>query len=116
MELDKVISLDGEGLVVRKPNTPYITGRSNHALKVKQYQDTECTVMAYKAGKGKYAGKVGSLKCQLPSGIIFYIGSGLSDKQRQSPPKIGSIITFKYYGRTKNNIPRFPVFLRIRQP
>ena len=115
-ELDKVISLGGEGLVVRKPEMPYLTGRSSYALKVKQYQDTECTVIAHKAGKGKYVGKVGSLQCQLPSGVTFYIGSGLSDQQRQYPPKIGSIITFKYYGRTKNNIPRFPVFLRIRQP
>ena len=114
-ELDKVISLGGEGLVVRNPDTAYQTGRSNQALKVKQYQDTECTVIAHKEGKGKYAGKLGSLQCQLPSGITFYIGSGLSDQQRQSPPKIGCIITFKYYGLTKNNIPRFPVFLRIRQ-
>ena len=114
-ELDKVISLDGEGLVVRKPDIQYHTGRSNHALKVKQYEDTECTVIAHKAGKGKYAGKVGSLHCLLPSGITFYIGSGLSDQQRQYPPKIGSIITFKYYGLTKNNIPRFPVFLRLRK-
>lgn len=114
-ELDKVISLGGEGLVVRKPDTPYLTGRSNYALKVKQYQDTECTVIGHKAGKGKYTGKLGSLQCQLPSGITFYIGSGLSDQQRQSPPKIGSIITFKYYGLTKNKKPRFPVFIRIRQ-
>jgi len=116
MALDKVTSLGGEGLVVRKPNIPYLTGRSNQSLKVKHYQDTECTVIAHKEGRGKYAGKVGSLHCQLPSGLTFYIGSGLSDKQRQYPPKIGSIITFKYYGLTNNNIPRFPVFLRIRQP
>lgn len=115
-ELDKVVSLGGEGLVVRNPTTPYLMGRSNLSLKVKDYQDTECTVIAYKEGKGKYAGKVGSLHCQLPSGLSFYIGSGLSDQQRQSPPKIGSIITFKHYGFTNNNIPRFPVFLRIRQP
>jgi len=116
MELDKVISLGGEGLVVRKLNIPYLTGRSNQSLKVKHYQDTECTVIAHKEGRGKYAGKVGSLHCQLPSGLTFYIGSGLSDQQRQYPPKIGSIITFKFYGLTNNNIPRFPVFLRIRQP
>lgn len=116
IELDKVISLGGEGLVVRKSNIPYLTGRSNQSLKVKHYQDTECMVIAYKEGKGKYAGKIGSLHCQLPSGLAFHIGSGLSDQQRQSPPKIGSIITFKYYGLTNNNIPRFPVFLRIRQP
>ncbi|PHS32645.1 MAG: DNA ligase [Methylophaga sp.] len=115
-ELDKVISLGGEGLVVRKPSLPYHSGRSSFALKVKQYQDTECTVIAHKEGKGKYTGKLGSLQCQLPSGVIFYIGSGLSDQQREYPPSIGSIITFKYYGLTKNNKPRFPVFLRIRQP
>lgn len=114
-ELDKVISFKGEGLVVRKPDIPYYTGRSKHALKVKQYQDAECTVIAHKAGKGKYIGKVGSLQCQLPSAVTFYVGSGLSDQQRLSPPKIGSIISFKYYGLTKNNIPRFPVFLRIRK-
>lgn len=114
IELNKVISLGGEGLVVRKADSPYHTGRSNHALKVKQYHDAECTVIGHKPGKGKYIGKVGSLHCQLLSGITFYIGSGLSDKQRQSPPEIGKLITFKYYGFTKNNKPRFPVFLRIR--
>lgn len=114
-ELDRVIALGGEGLVVRKPNTPYQTGRSSVAMKVKQFQDTECTVIAYKAGKGKYTGQTGALQCQLTSGISFFIGSGLSDKQRQIPPKIGSQITFKYYGFTKNNKPRFPVFLRVRQ-
>ena len=114
-KLSNVIALGGEGLVVRNPNTPYQTGRSSSALKVKQYQDTECTVIAYKAGKGKYTGKTGALQCQLTSGIRFFVGSGLSDQQRQTPPKIGSLITFKYYGLTKNNKPRFPVFLRVRQ-
>jgi len=115
-KLDKIVSLGGEGLVVRKPENQYHTGRSSYDLKVKQYQDTECTVIGHKEGKGKYVGMLGSLQCQLPSGVTFYIGSGLSDQQRQFPPVIGSIITFKYYGFTKNNIPRFPVFLRIRHP
>ncbi len=45
---------------------------------------------------------------------IIKIGSGLSDAQRVNPPKIGAIITFKYYGLTSKGNPRFPVFLRIR--
>ncbi|MCW1338375.1 DNA ligase, partial [Campylobacter jejuni] len=28
--------------------------------------------------------------------------------------KIGSIVTYKFNGLTKNFLPRFPVFLRIR--
>jgi len=113
-ELNEIISLGGEGLVVRKPALPYQTGRSSNALKVKQYQDTECTVIGFKAGKGKYEGQTGALHCQLASGLKFYLGSGLSDQQRQHPPKIGSRVTFKYYGFTKNKIPRFPVFMRER--
>ena len=48
--------------------------------------------------------------------IRFKIGSGFSDKDRVSPPPIGSIITYKYYGLTKNGLPRFPIFLRVRSP
>ena len=113
-DLKRITALGGEGLVVRKPDAPYHTGRSDTALKVKPYQDAECTVIAYKEGQGKYAGRTGALQCQLPSGMVFYIGSGLSDQQREQPPKIGSVITFKYYGFTKNNKPRFPVFMRVR--
>ncbi|MDO7667503.1 MAG: DNA ligase [Pseudomonadota bacterium] len=113
-DLAKITALGAEGLVVRKPDMPYHSGRSDDDLKLKQYQDAECTVIAYKEGKGKYTRKTGSLQCQLLSGLAFYIGSGLSDQQRESPPNIGSVITFKYYGLTKNDIPRFPVFIRVR--
>lgn len=113
-DLEKITALGGEGLVVRKPETQYHSGRSDDDLKVKQYQDAECTFIAYKEGNGKYAGKTGALQCQLASDLTFYIGSGLSDQQREFPPEIGSIITFKHYGFTKNDIPRFPVFMRVR--
>jgi len=113
-DLEKFTALGGEGLVVRKPETRYHSGRSADDLKVKQYQDAECTVIDYKEGQGKYVGKTGALHCQLLSGLAFYIGSGLSDQQREFPPEIGSVITFKYYGFTKNDIPRFPVFMRVR--
>ena len=48
--------------------------------------------------------------------IRFKIGSGFSDKDRAAPPPIGTTITYKYYGLTKNGLPRFPVFLRIYSP
>lgn len=114
-DLKRITALGGEGLVVRKPETQYHSGRSDDDLKVKQYQDAECTVIAYKEGKGKYIGKTGALQCKLVSGLTFFIGSGLSDQQRKFPPEIGSIITFKYYGLTQNDIPRFPVFMRMRR-
>jgi DNA ligase-1 len=35
-------------------------------------------------------------------------------KQRENPPVIGTIISFKYYGLTHLGNPKYPVFLRVR--
>jgi DNA ligase-1 len=113
--LKEVEAKGGEGVVVRNPDAPYISKRTSQALKVKSFQDTECEVMGYNEGKGKYENEVGSLICQMDNNKVINIGSGLSDAQRENPPKIGSIITFKYQGFTKNKVPRFPVFLRIKE-
>jgi DNA ligase-1 len=104
----------GEGVVVRDANLPYYTGRNNNALKLKSFLDDECIVNAHLSGDGKYKNKLGSIKCKLKSGKILKIGTGFSDAQREDPPKIGSVITFKYYGLTSKGNPRFPVFLRER--
>ena len=93
----------------------YINKRTNKALKIKKFKDTECKIIGYTEGKGKNFDKVGAIICQLPSQIIFKIGSGLSDKFRNNPPKIGTIITFKYQNITKYGKPRFPIYLRIRE-
>lgn len=113
--LKEVEEKGGEGIVVRNPDAPYIAKRTTQALKVKSFQDTECEVRGYNPGKGKYENKVGSLLCQMDNNKMINIGSGLSDSQRENPPKIGTIITFKYQGFTKNELPRFPVFLRIKE-
>ncbi len=111
--LQQIVALGGEGLVVRNPATPYQTGRSSAALKVKKYMDTECTVTGYKPGKGKLTGLTGALLCRMKNGMLTRIGSGLDQRLRSTPPAVGKIITFKYYGLTKNGKPRHPVFLRL---
>ncbi|PAF45037.1 DNA ligase [Helicobacter sp. 11S02596-1] len=50
-----------------------------------------------------------------PAVITFKIGSGLSEDFRANPPKIGTIITYKYNGTTKNGFPKFARFLRVYQ-
>lgn len=113
--LANVEAAGGEGLVLRNPAAPYETGRSDNALKVKSYDDTEGEVIGYRPGKGKYAGKIGALQVRIDGDRVFYIGSGLSDQLRQEPPPLGSLITFKYYGFTEQGIPRFASFLRVRE-
>lgn len=113
-ELQRIESLGGEGLVVRKPDALYIAGRSTEILKVKNYQDAEATVVAHLPGKGRNEGRLGALLVELADGTRFKIGSGFSDTERETPPPVGSIISFKYYGNYQSGIPKFPSFLRIR--
>lgn len=101
--------------MLRKPNSSYEAGRSYNLLKVKTYEDAEATVIAHLPGKGKHSGRLGALLVKLPNGIQFAVGSGFSDLERENPPPIGSIITFKYYGYHKSGIPRFASFLRVRE-
>lgn len=103
----------GEGVVVRNPNSPYIHGRSAQILKLKAVLDEECTVVAHHKGKGKYADKLGAITCENKRGR-FRIGSGFKDKDRENPPPINSVITYKYHGLTESGKPRFATFWRIR--
>ena len=115
-ELNKIEEVGGEGLMLRHPTALHRGGRSSDLLKVKTFHDDEALVIDYEKGKGKYAGMVGSLMCVTRGGAHFKVGSGLSDNLRtiNAAPKKGSVITFKYFELTKDGIPRFPTFLRVR--
>lgn len=110
--LDTVTQQYGEGVVARDPIQHYQTGRLSSALKLKKHSDTECTVIKILPGKGKYQGKMGAVRCRTAEGKELKIGSGFTDAQRALPPKLGSQITFKYYGLTKKGNHRFPIYLR----
>jgi DNA ligase len=113
-ELERIDRLGGEGLIVRQPDVLYTAGRSAEILKVKPYQDAEATVLAQLPGEGRNAGRLGALLVELEDGTRFRIGSGFSDAERDFPPPVGALITFKYFGSYQSGIPRFPSFLRIR--
>ena len=114
-KLGEIESLGGEGLMLRKPNSAYTVGRSDDLLKVKTFKDAEATVIKHLAGSGKHAGRLGALLVELPNGIQFAIGTGFTDQERENPPPVGSMITFKYYGFHESGIPRFASFLRVRE-
>ncbi|ORJ58609.1 DNA ligase [Geothermobacter hydrogeniphilus] len=113
-ELQRIEKLGGEGLIVRRPDAPYVPGRSPDILKVKSYRDAEATVIARLPGKGRNEGRLGALLVRLENGTEFRIGSGFSDAERDNPPPVGAVITFKHYGFFKSGVPRFPSYLRIR--
>jgi DNA ligase 1 len=114
-ERDRIVKLGGEGLMLRKPESDYEAGRSPTLLKVKPHDDAEATVIAHLPGKGKHAGKLGSLRVRTADGREFSVGNGFTDAQRESPPPVGTVVTYRYRGLTSKGMPRFPAFLRVRK-
>jgi len=112
--LQSVVALGGEGLMLHHQASMYTDGRSENLLKLKLYEDAEAIVIAYKQGKGKFKGMLGSIRVRNDQGKEFNIGSGFNILQRKNPPALLSRVTYKYNGLTKNGLPRFPVFLRVR--
>ena len=115
-KLDEVVAGGGEGLMLHRADSLYQTGRGNALLKLKTYEDAEAVVIAHLPGKGRNLGRLGALLVEMPDGKQFKIGSGFSDQERENPPPIGALVTYKYYGLSRRGIPRFASFLRIRQP
>jgi DNA ligase-1 len=113
-ELKRVEALGGEGLMLRQPGSKYIPGRSTTLLKVKTFHDAEAKVIDHAPGTGKHKGRLGALVVTLPDGVRFNVGTGFSDAERENPPKIGSVITFRYQELSNDGVPRFPSYVGER--
>ncbi|WP_435234845.1 DNA ligase [Psychromonas sp. PT13] len=113
--LETILKEGGEGLMLHRGEAYYQAKRSKDLMKLKKYQDAEAIVLAHLPGKGRNAARLGALRVKTTDGIIFKIGTGFSDHERENPPAIGSTITYQYIGKTKNNVPRFASFMRIRE-
>ena len=112
--LEAVVAAGGEGLMLHHRDARYRAGRSDGLRKLKPHDDAEARVIAHLPGRGKYAGMTGALLVERADGLRFRLGSGLDDAQRAAPPPVGSLVTYRYSGHTRNGLPRFARFLRVR--
>ena len=112
--LDRVVAGGGEGLMLHRGSSLYTAGRGDDLLKLKTHEDAEAVVVGHLPGKGRLTGMLGALLVETPEGLRFRLGTGFSDEERRNPPPLGATVTYKYYGRTRNGVPRFASFLRIR--
>lgn len=112
--LDAIVAQGGEGLMLRHGDARYLAGRSDHLLKFKRFDDAEARVVAYLPGEGKYDGMLGALVVERPDGVRVRLGTGFSDDQRRDPPPLGSWVTYRFNGLTKNGLPRFARFVAVR--
>ena len=113
-ELERIETLGGEGLMLRRAGSLYVAGRSDALLKVKTFLDCEATVIAHEPGKGRHKGRLGALTVELANGIRCQVGTGFTDAQRNHAPAIGTVISLKYQELTDDGVPRFPVFAGMR--
>lgn len=109
-----VLEAGGEGLMLRSPGSPYVTARSRFLLKVKATQSDEARVVGHQPGTGRHAGRLGALLLRTPHGVSFKVGTGLSDAEREKPPKLGALVSYGYQELTRDGVPRFPVYLATR--
>lgn len=113
-ELARVEALGGEGLMMRRPQSRYEAGRSSTLLKVKTFFDAEAIVVGHEAGAGKHTGRLGALVLELENGVRFNVGSGFSDAEREAPPPLGALVTFRYQELSDGGVPRFPTYVGVR--
>ena len=113
--LHRTVRAGGEGLMLHRGASLYRAGRSDDLIKVKTHEDTEARVIAYLPGKGRHAGRMGALLVEMPSGQRFRLGAGFSDADRESPPPVGSWVTYRFRGTHDGGLPRFASFVRERE-
>jgi len=107
-----------EGAILRLPHGRYQWGyRSSELLKVKEFQDAEFRVLSARDGKGKMEGGV-IWTCQA-GGNTFECTMKVTMEERQrmyaSRAKyIGKDLTVRFFDRTDDGIPRFPVGIVFR--
>jgi len=113
-ELDAVVRAGGEGLMLHRASALWRPGRSADLLKLKPWSDAEGVVLAHLPGRGRHEGRLGALQLRLDDGRTLRLGTGFSDAERQTPPPVGSRVSFRHQGHTDDGLPRFASFWRVR--
>jgi DNA ligase-1 len=83
-------------------------------LKVKSFLDAEARVIEHLPGEGRHKGRLGALVVETAGGTRFSVGTGFSDAEREAPPALGSVITFRYQELSTGGVPRFPSYIGVR--
>ena len=106
-----------EGSMVKLLAAPYTPGRSSAWMKLKPIEDLDVRVIGVEPGRGRYLGHLGSLICELESGVHVKIGVGMSraDRRRWMAERmLGRRCEITYQGLTRAGVPRFARFKRWR--
>jgi len=116
-----------EGIMIKDPDAPYQTKRSDAWLKKKPFITTDLEIVAVEEGEGKFVGTLGALVCEGEDQgrrIRVNVGSGFSEAQRAEiwanrTHMMGRVVEIKGDALTMDQNQdtwslRFPVFMQFR--
>jgi len=117
---DLIVSMGGEGVILKPADHVYECKRSRNWVKLKQIQDCDLEITGWFPGEGKREGFIGGFICKDASGTLeVRIGSGFTDKDLQELSQnpddlIGKIAAIQYnepitdkFGGRSLFLPRF---------
>jgi DNA ligase 1 len=107
-----------EGSILRT-DSKYECKRSRNLIKLKDFQDTEATIIDWVEGKGKRIGTIGKFMARDSEGIEFGMPvmdnfKKLQDNFEDMKTWVGKTATFTYFERTKAKSYRHPLFKALR--
>mgnify|MGYP005633554653 FL=1 len=109
-----------EGIMLRNVNSKYKQGptRSSDLIKMKSMMDDEFQIVNFKEGLGQEAGTV-IWVCKTKNGSEFAVRPMGTREQRKEMFEngndfLGKLLTVRFQEWSKENIPRFPVGVEIR--
>ena len=115
-----IVSMGGEGVILKPEDHVYECKRSRNWVKLKQIQDCDLEITGWFPGEGKREGFIGGFICKDSSGTLeVRIGSGFTDKDLQELSQnpdylIGKIAAIQYnepitdkFGGRSLFLPRF---------
>ena len=116
---NKFFKDDYEGVILRNPNAFYEGKRVLHLLKYKLFDDGEFIIVGAATAEGTETGAVIWI-CEAANGTTFKCRmTGKFEKRIEMYDNytdyLGLPLTVKYQGLGKDNIPRFPIGIAIRQ-
>lgn len=117
--LEYAISIDAEGLIIRKWNLPYNCDRAgNNLYKLKSFEDSEFIIVDVLEGIGKFAG-VPIWICDNAAGGTFKVTAAGTIPEKEQKWKdradwIGKPLKVKYERLAKSGTPLKPVSLGLR--
>jgi DNA ligase-1 len=116
----QIVSLGGEGVILKSENHVYECKRSSQWIKLKEVNDCDLLVTGWYEGEGKREGYIGGLICTDLSGTLrVKIGAGFTDQDlktlSQDPDQlVGKIASVQYnvtitdkHGNRSLFLPRF---------